>query len=426
MWFRLPRQDGSHPLNNKSNKVCYPYIKEILELLIFIGLPEAIEEIKEDHRSKPVNTLCSIDSSTNRKHLPFLPIEPLQAILKCFSYLNDLWQSDLFRNIWRSKLSKAEAVVTFADVISKIWVPVFDTCCQLIDDVKTLNIKLKDVDHYFGRVGREQGSIHHNLRNLSTAIAACRGAVADNFDWINIFVDRIMLYWSLHEQANAAATILKLKESLKLIGDFEIIESLARSSALSIAESSLKDINQKLETVSFLRRLTSDEQKLECLQKFAACSNIVEWMQDFAGGMEGWIMNNFLDDLMITELIVVCTVLVCQKLSFIVGVSGIQEFVSVALHTSAGEGALSSDKLSHLKTVATGYGPLIYDVKAMSSFEFFQSRCEAVWESMEKTSDLPELLVWYIYMIVVYSIQIRPNVTMYISSSSKLLLFFCL
>lgn len=76
--------------------------------------------------------------------------------------------------------------------------------------------------------------------------------------------------------------------------------------------------------------------------------------------------------------------------------TGLQEFVNVALHTSAGEGAFSSDKLSNLKTVGTGYGPLIYDLPDDSSFEVFQHRCETVWESMlqqKQKYSLPDLLV---------------------------------
>lgn len=84
-------------------------------------------------------------------------------------------------------------------------------------------------------------------------------------------------------------------------------------------------------------------------------------------------------------------------MSINIGVTGLQEFVNVALHTSAGEGALSSDKLSYLKTVGTGYGPLIYDLPEDSSFELFQRRCEAVWESMQQQQNqiysLPDLLV---------------------------------
>ena len=74
-------------------------------------------------------------------------------------------------------------------------------------------------------------------------------------------------------------------------------------------------------------------------------------------------------------------------------ISDLHKFVSVALHTSAGEGDLSSDKLSNLKIVGSGYGPLIYELQQGSSFSTFQSKCEAVWKAVVKTPKLPALLV---------------------------------
>lgn len=67
--------------------------------------------------------------------------------------------------------------------------------------------------------------------------------------------------------------------------------------------------------------------------------------------------------------------------------------MSVALHTAAGEGDLSSDKLFHLQIVGSGYGPLIYGLMDDPSFELFQQACEAVWQAMKQTPDLPGLLV---------------------------------
>ena len=73
-------------------------------------------------------------------------------------------------------------------------------------------------------------------------------------------------------------------------------------------------------------------------------------------------------------------------------VNDLHKFVSVALHTSAGEGDLSSDKLSHLKMVGSGFGPLIYGLEN-PDFDTFRRKCEAVWEAVKATPKLPRLLV---------------------------------
>ena len=78
---------------------------------------------------------------------------------------------------------------------------------------------------------------------------------------------------------------------------------------------------------------------------------------------------------------------------FLLDVNDLHKFVSVALHTSAGEGDLSSDKLSNLKTVGSGFGPLIYGLKHECTFESFQEACEGVWQAVGETEKLPRLLV---------------------------------
>ena len=73
------------------------------------------------------------------------------------------------------------------------------------------------------------------------------------------------------------------------------------------------------------------------------------------------------------------------------GVTGLQEFVNVALHTATGEGALPSAQLSDLKTIGTGFKPLIYDLPENANFELFQEKCELLWKDMQQ--QLPNLLV---------------------------------
>ena len=67
--------------------------------------------------------------------------------------------------------------------------------------------------------------------------------------------------------------------------------------------------------------------------------------------------------------------------------------MTVALCTSAGEGDFSSDKLSNLKTVVSGFGPLIYELPPESNFATFQEICKTLWETVEKSPELPKLLV---------------------------------
>lgn len=78
---------------------------------------------------------------------------------------------------------------------------------------------------------------------------------------------------------------------------------------------------------------------------------------------------------------------------FFPDVNDLHKFVTIALHTSVEEGDLSSDRLSHLKVIGSGFGPLIYGLKNDPSFESFQQGCQEVWEAIDEAENLPKLLV---------------------------------
>ena len=72
----------------------------------------------------------------------------------------------------------------------------------------------------------------------------------------------------------------------------------------------------------------------------------------------------------------------------------IQSFVNVALATAAGgEGDLSHDKLSHLRTVGSGFASLIYNFPKNAGFVDLKKACTSVWEALDKNENLPKLLV---------------------------------
>ena len=75
------------------------------------------------------------------------------------------------------------------------------------------------------------------------------------------------------------------------------------------------------------------------------------------------------------------------------GIDELHNFVSVALHTTAGESDFDSDRLSNLKKVGNGFQPLIFGLMKNKSFGTFRQGCRAVWEALETDPDLPEKLV---------------------------------
>lgn len=255
-------------------------IYTIANIIFNAGLSEVTREIELDHSLKPVNSLCSLKDSL--RFFCFEPAQPLQSTLNRYHMLSHLYSNDFFKIIWTSVLkkeSKSNTTMTFTDILRRVWDPVFERCCQLIDGVQARSIKLRDVDRYFGKC---EGSkyIREHLFYLHSGIEACNDRTVGKSGWIQVSVDLMQQYWAICEQAEAAAIILELKERLNLTGSFEIIENVASQVTESMKDLSLDSIDCKLiEAKSFLERVTADSKKLECLREFASCSSIVKWIR---------------------------------------------------------------------------------------------------------------------------------------------------
>ena len=66
----------------------------------------------------------------------------------------------------------------------------------------------------------------------------------------------------------------------------------------------------------------------------------------------------------------------------------------MALATAAGgEGDFANDRLSDLRTVGSGFGSLIYNLKEDTGFKELSKRCESLWKVLEDNRCLPEMLV---------------------------------
>ena len=72
----------------------------------------------------------------------------------------------------------------------------------------------------------------------------------------------------------------------------------------------------------------------------------------------------------------------------------LQNFVNVALATAAGgEDDFANDRLSSLRTVGSGFSPLIYNLKPEIGFHELAVRCSSVWTAYGNDRNLPKMLV---------------------------------
>ena len=246
----------------------------------FLGLNELMAEIASDYSEVPVSSLC-ISGQDNINFHCFEQAQSLEPVLEYFYLLYDTYPSALFQQVWKSKLTEVyrlKETLAFADVVKRVWMPVFANCCQLVQSVKDRGIMLRDVDRYFSEFRGQY--VYDHLLSLYKAIEACYGRPANTGDWVHAAVSHMEEYWSLCEQADAANTVLELKKSLHLTGDFSTIEDVASRVTASLEGATLASIDKRfLEAKSFLSQISSAPGKIECLKRFAKCTNLVDWMR---------------------------------------------------------------------------------------------------------------------------------------------------
>lgn len=85
-----------------------------------------------------------------------------------------------------------------------------------------------------------------------------------------------------------------------------------------------------------------------------------------------------------------CVSLICMCLT---GPKELKVLVDLAMISATGQGDLEVQKVSCLHAAATGYAPLIYDMKPEMGFKEFLPLCQAVWRTLDVDDKLPDKFV---------------------------------
>jgi len=86
----------------------------------------------------------------------------------------------------------------------------------------------------------------------------------------------------------------------------------------------------------------------------------------------------------------ICIPHICMYLT---GPKEVKVLVDLAMISATGQGDLEVQKVSCLHAAATGYAPLIYDMKPEMGFREFFPLCQAVWRTLDVDDKLPDKFV---------------------------------
>ena len=190
-----------------------------------------MKELQRNFEEEKINKLCVTASSDGSCNVVCFPnSRPLDPCLDGFYTISYKYSSDIFNRLWREKLGvlyKAAVHLSFTDVNVSLWTPAFQSCISLLAKLKAGDMTLSDIDHQFKLIYfKKLSQLEQDLINLQHGVNAIKHTSSDS-NWIKKVVVNIGQYWDLCGYREAAQAFLQIRDTLKLTGDFAIVERVA-------------------------------------------------------------------------------------------------------------------------------------------------------------------------------------------------------
>ena len=195
-------------------------------------MTELVQELDQDFESKPIKSLCVSRGPSHLENRCFRTATPLDPIKVKYDLMVRHYQNDFFHRIWEHtaiRAARASTGLTIPDIVTKIWNPAFEECCRILDSLSNCSITLREVDERF-LCFNNSSMIKFHLEQLHRGVEVCHGRRPPLRcpPWIDSAVERMQQYWTLSHYAKAARTVLKLRDKLRLTGDFALMETIAK------------------------------------------------------------------------------------------------------------------------------------------------------------------------------------------------------
>ena len=189
-----------------------------------------MKELQRNFEEEKIK-LCVTSSSDGSCNVVCFPdARPLDPCLDNFYIISFDYSSDIFNRIWQERvdaLYKTVVQISFNDVDVSLWRPALQSCISLLAKLNAGDMTLLDIDHQFKLIYfKKRDQLEQDLINLQHGVNAIKHASSDS-NWIRKVVVNIGQYWDLCEYREAAEAFIKIRDTLKLTGDFAIVERVA-------------------------------------------------------------------------------------------------------------------------------------------------------------------------------------------------------
>uniref|UniRef100_A0A8C2UJJ3 RING-type E3 ubiquitin transferase n=1 Tax=Coturnix japonica TaxID=93934 RepID=A0A8C2UJJ3_COTJA len=321
-----------------------------------VHVGEVAHQHSEDLRSKKLNRVVNVGKRPVQTYYSLS-----QELKECAQKMHTFQDSLIFQQFWEEAALKAKEENGISDeeevlpvsmdldrVFDDLISPCFKNYERLYDDLRSGSLTLAAVDRIFQDFTDHPEDIKAELNTI------CKLQPEESKRWVDRRFQQIQQYHEMHLTFDAAKIIANVKESLKLSGDFSVLENLLymleshKTQKLDFISSELIHAKELLQGMTVNRR--------GCLRELAQQKEFVCWVREA------------LKD--INELKV---------------------FVDLA-SISAGENDMDVDRVACFHDTVHGYSSLLYELNQESGFNDFMHCLRKLWRALDTDENLPKKL----------------------------------
>ncbi len=261
-----------------------------------------------DYSNHMIQSLCRNNNGT----VEILCFKSAASLTPFAANFHIMSGSELFLVFWRSKMDTifGSGPTGALDSMVHVWTSAFQGCQQLLKVIQDQSIKLEDVDtqlHHRQNLETQVLKLHNCICHCHRISSATKNREAKD---IRSALGRVHAYWDLCNYQTTANVFLKIRDALNLgKGDFRDVEKLSKQvlatwKATGVLVSGVNDLSLivlqltssmrgqtlmdvddgLIQTGRFLKDIAHDRHRVECLEAFAKCQNVVSWLKEVTKG----------------------------------------------------------------------------------------------------------------------------------------------
>ena len=275
----------------------------------FPDLDQLKNELENDIKEKSISSLISARREStepnkadyyvgkNQELICFNLVLELIPVMKEYQEFAHKYRSTFFLKIWETKVKEVNDMDLSVDNFKVIfWKPVVRECSNLLEKIKSKQIKLKEVVLLISSCNEDDdNNFFLQLTKLNKALDLsqnCAGAqtsLSNNPHYeisqeMQESMDCLQQFQDQRHLVKTATIVLKVKEKLGIEANFRSFQDIAETMNDEILNNTLDYIPRFSNEVTFLKG--EENRKLSLytlLQKFHDCFKIVEWIKQTEG-----------------------------------------------------------------------------------------------------------------------------------------------